>query len=266
MWHSGTVRNILDRANEPVLAQVACANVLIAFDYDGTLAPIVDDPRAARMRPRTRKLLERMARAYPCVVISGRSQEDALRLLRGIGVFEVIGNHGLEPWRRSTVFADQVRGWAMALRGALAEAEGIVIEDKVYSLAVHYRRALRPKRARSQILEAAADLDDARIVDGKCVVNLIPRSAPHKGMALEKALELLRCDAALYIGDDDTDEDIFALDEPGRVVTVRVEPDPLSRASFFVRDQRSTDHLLLRLLRLRREKGRGGRGPSSGTV
>jgi trehalose 6-phosphate phosphatase len=239
-------------ADDSVLSQLAWSNALIALDYDGTLAPIVDDPEEARMRDSTRDLLERLARAYPCIVISGRSQQDAMRRTRGTGVYEVIGNHGLEPWRRTEAFSARVASWIPQLRDQLADTTGVVIEDKVFSVAVHYRRAPNPKEARAEILRATEGLGEVRVVGGNCVVNLIPLGAPHKGTALEMARAQLHCDLALYVGDDETDEDVFALDDPGSLLTVRVGRDASSRATFYVRDQEQVDVLLARLIELRR--------------
>ena len=253
------MKDILAPAHRPVLHQLAWSNLLLGFDYDGTLAPIVAEPQDARMRETTRDLLEQVAHAYPCVVISGRSQDDVLRRVRGTGVFEVIGNHGLEPWRRTEPFAAQVHTWVPRLRERLSDLAGVVLEDKSFSVAVHYRHAESRKRARAAILDAAAELDGVRVVGGKCVVNLIPRGAPHKGTALEMAREHLRCDVALYVGDDETDEDVFALDDPGRLLTVRVGADVRSRASFFIRDQGSIDALLARLIDLRAQSRRMAR-------
>lgn len=248
------MKDILAAANAPVLSQLAWSNMLLALDYDGTLAPIVADPDKARMRESTRDLLERVARAYPCVVISGRSQEDVLKRVRGTGVFEVIGNHGLEPWRRTESFASLVQAWVPRLRDRLAEIDGVVIEDKSFSVAVHYRHASNRRHARAAIVQAAAELDELRVIGGKCVVNLIPRGAPHKGTALEMAREHLHCDVAMYVGDDETDEDVFALDDPGRLLTVRVGADVTSRAAFFIKNQENIDTLLARLIDLRQER------------
>jgi trehalose 6-phosphate phosphatase len=245
------MRDILAHANRPVLGQLASASLLVALDYDGTLAPIVDAPEQAWMRASTRALLEQVARVYPCVVISGRAQEDTMRRLRGTGVLEVIGNHGLEPWRRTEAFAARARGFLTALRPRLAGMQGVVLEDKVFTAAVHYRQASSRERARAAILAAAAELEAVRVVEGKCVVNLIPHGAPHKGDALEKARQQLGCDAALYVGDDDTDEDVFAIDDPGRLLGVRVGRSARSRAAYYVRDQARVDDLLALLLEVR---------------
>jgi trehalose 6-phosphate phosphatase len=250
------VRDILARANHQVLARVASSHVLLAFDYDGTLAPIVRDPDRAHMRERTRELLERVANAYPCVVISGRSQEDVQQRVSEAGVFEVIGNHGLEPRCPQEADAARVRAWMPSLERRLGRVPGVVIEDKVYSVSVHYRRARDRRKARRAILRAVSDLDGARVIGGKSVINLLPREGPHKGTALETAREQLRCDLALYVGDDETDEDVFALDDPQRLLTVRVRPKRTSRAAFYISNQKSVDVLLATLLQLREEHWR----------
>jgi trehalose 6-phosphate phosphatase len=192
-------------------------------------------------------------------VISGRSQEDALKRVRGTGVFEVIGNHGLEPWRRTESFVTQVQSWIPVLRADLDGIDGVVIEDKSFSVAVHYRRAASRRAARAAIATAAGKLHGVRVVGGKCVVNLIPNGAPHKGTALEMAREHLHCDVAMYVGDDETDEDVFALDDPGRLLTVRVGLDATSGASFYIKNQDSMDLLLQRLLVLRQDRRRQDR-------
>jgi trehalose 6-phosphate phosphatase len=125
----------------------------------------------------------------------------------------------------------------------------VTIEDKRLSLAVHYRQSPDHGRAREAIRAAASRLARARVVGGKCVVNVVPRGAPHKGTALEAERQRLRCDAALYVGDDETDEDVFALPARGRI-GIRVGREPGSRARYYVRDQAQVDALLAALIRL----------------
>lgn len=88
---------MLAQSNLGVLAQLAWARVLLAFDFDGTLAPIVEDRDRARMRARTSRAFAKVCGLYPCAVISGRSQSDVAKRLAGATVKYVIGNHGLEP-------------------------------------------------------------------------------------------------------------------------------------------------------------------------
>lgn len=249
------MRDLLAAAGHDALRSLALARALLAFDFDGTLAPIVNDPALARMRPITRELLERAARLYPVVVITGRSQEDAMRLLRGIAIAEVIGNHGLAPWRRSEFLAARVARWVHVLRADLGCLSGVVIEDKVFSVAIHYRGAMGRKRAREAIVAAAARMSGVRVVGGKCVVNLLPEGSPHKGLALQGAWRRLRCETALYVGDDEGDEDVFALDDPGRLVPVRVGARATSRAAFFLKSQQCIDDLLTSLIGMRAPAG-----------
>ncbi|MBI5507722.1 MAG: trehalose-phosphatase [Deltaproteobacteria bacterium] len=225
--------------------------MLLAFDYDGTLAPIVTDPAKAVMRPRTRALLDTLTERYPCVVISGRSQADAKRLLRGIGLAEVIGNHGIEPWSISRRMARETDSWRPVLEKHFAAFPGVHVENKDYSLAVHYRRSRAKKKARAEIRRVATALGRVRLIGGKQVVNILPPDAPHKGMALERERERLRCDTAIYVGDDTTDEDVFALDQPGQLLTIRVGAKSSSAAVYYLRNQRDIDRLLQKLLDLR---------------
>src|SRR5262245_25279736 len=74
----GTLTYLFTHANQELLQIFAWSNVLLAFDYDGTLAPLVAAPRQAMMRMSTRRLLRRASKLYPCLVISGRARSDAL--------------------------------------------------------------------------------------------------------------------------------------------------------------------------------------------
>jgi trehalose 6-phosphate phosphatase len=245
------MKNILVRANRAVLERYASSNMLLALDYDGTLAPIVADRASAAMRPRTARLLEVANRLYPVVIISGRSRADVLARLRAAGVREVIGNHGAEPSHGSDAITDDIERWRQRLQERLAPWRGVEIESKRYSLAIHYRRARAKKPALAAILEAAGALTGARLVGGKLVVNLLPERGPHKGMALERERERLRCDTSIYVGDDDTDEDVFSLDQPGQLLGVRVGRREGSAASYCISGQQHIDDLLVTLVALR---------------
>jgi len=247
------MKDILSRAGREVLQQFAWSNVLLAFDYDGTLAPIVRDPDKAEMRATTRQLLEEVASLYPCIVVSGRAQSDARRWLRGIRLQRVVGNHGIEPWQGTQAFIEDVKRWEPLLSRRLSPFKGVRIENKTFSVAVHYRRSREKKKARAAILQAAAALGSMRVIGGKQVVNIVPNGAPHKGIALERERDRLRRDTAIYVGDDETDEDVFGLGQAGRLLTVRVGSKRASQASYYVKNQRVIDELLAVLLSLRQE-------------
>jgi trehalose 6-phosphate phosphatase len=224
--------------------------VLVAFDFDGTLAPIVDNPDQARMRPATRTLLNRLTNLYPCVVISGRSRADVRRRLRGSGVRYVVGNHGAELGNAGQ-FEENIARWKAVLATRLAGLPGVWVEDKGLTLAIHYRQSPRRIRARIQVLKAARALGRARLIPAKQALNVVPEAAPHKGMALEIQRTMLQCDAALYVGDDATDEDVFSLEPPEKLLGVRVGARRTSRARFSLHNQSEIDDLLKVLAELR---------------
>ncbi len=232
------------------LRQFAHSRVMMAFDYDGTLAPITAVPDRARMRRSTRALLARLAARHPSVVISGRSRSDLLARLKHLNVAVVIGNHGVESWQPPPPARRTIRRWRTLLEASLAPFAGVEIEDKVYSLAVHYRRARNPGEARAAIHLAVSRFRNARIVAGKRVVNLLPKGSPDKRAALETALAHLDRETAIYVGDDETDEDVFAIRDPDRVLTIRVGRKQGSHAAYFLRNEGEIDRLLRLLLRL----------------
>jgi trehalose 6-phosphate phosphatase len=246
------VKSLLAREQRELLAQVAFARVLLAFDFDGTLAPIVERPESASMRETTAALFETLSSLYPCAVISGRSQADIDARLGTAAVRYVIGNHGL---KHGDVVSDYERDIAQAkplLELVVASISGVELEDKRYSLALHYRRARQKRNAREAIQRAVAALPTPmRIVPGKLVINIVPARAPNKGDALLELRAREGADVALYVGDDVSDEDVFRLDQPGRLITVRVGASLSSQATYYLRDQRGIDGLLHQLINLR---------------
>ena len=250
------MKSILAGSQREVLEELSRSNVLLCFDYDGTLTPIVKDPSRAVLSKGMRKTLRELAQLYPCIVLSGRSVADVERKLEGIELRGIIGNHGLEPWGASAKVSRAVRGWKRRLEAQLGALPGVRIEDKLYSLSIHFRAARRKKRTKAAIERALAELDGVRLVGGKQVFNVLPEGAPHKGLALERERRRLGCDKAFFIGDDETDEDVFDMGRPGRLVTVRVGKSRDSRATYCVRSQAEVEKLLERFVRLRSARAR----------
>jgi trehalose 6-phosphate phosphatase len=251
------VKDLLAKVHADVVRQLAWSRVLCAFDFDGTLSPIVADRDQAGMRETTCSLLGKLAALYPTAVISGRSQRDVKARLRGLGIQYVVGNHGLEPGTGLQRYEAQVAATVPLLVERLVATPGIDVEDKQYSLAIHYRRARNKTSARRAISQAVASLPDAyRLIAGKQVVNLVPSGAAHKGDAVIDLRDRAGADVALYVGDDVTDEDVFTLDQPGRLLSVRIGKTKSSAASYFLRDQRQIDRLLRTLVSLRERAAR----------
>lgn len=246
------MKQLLASKNRALLLNLAQNKALLAFDFDGTLAPIVKDRDAARLRPRTLTLLTQLCSLYPCAVISGRGRADAQRLLAGARVHYVVGNHGLEPGGDLAAARRDVTRACRALQQLSEQDPGIELEHKKYSLALHYRRCTDKRTARRLIESAIAALPVAvRVIGGKRVVNLVPAKAPDKGAALQSLRKQAGARIALYAGDDITDEDVFRLQQPNRLLSVRIGQSRRSAAEYYLQSQRDIDRLLATLIALR---------------
>ncbi len=259
------MKSILSEETQGVLADLARERALLVFDFDGTLAPIVERPADASMRESTRALLRVAALLYPCAVVSGRSRADLGPRLEGVPLLAFVGNHGAEagfgPVDRGPRPA--VEAWGERLAAALGGAPGIEIEDKGLSIAIHYRRAPDQEEAERRVRAAAEALEGVRVFGGHAVVNVAPSGAPGKGAAVAQLLARIGPRKVLYVGDDVTDEDAFA---SGSVaVPVRVGRAEGSAARFYLAGQREVDELLQALVAARK-KVDGGNGRIDGLV
>jgi trehalose 6-phosphate phosphatase len=245
------VPHILAKRHLSALTAFATSNVLIAFDYDGTLAPISPTPERAPMRARTRRLLRAVAERYPCTVISGRARSDLMAWLADVPLWHPSGNHGLEPWAIGKDYAARVKRWEQQLLRQLERYPGVAIENKTYSITVHYRHARPRRRAVLAVEQAVRTLRGTRLIRGKEAVSVLPRDSVDKGDALQRARRLLHCDLAIYVGDDDTDEDAFAERPPGVVLGIRIGARRGSRARYHLKNQLEMDTFLQTLIQLR---------------
>jgi trehalose 6-phosphate phosphatase len=184
-------------ASEPALAA-------LLLDVDGTLAPIVADPRDSRVPDATRAELARLAGVYGLVAcVSGRPAAVA-RAIVGVPALTYVGEHGLE-------LSDEAQRWAPRIH-AFAEAAGWPVEEKPLSAAFHYRTATDEKAA-VRVLEAVAvdaHAEGFRTRWGRKVLEVLPPVDASKGSAVRLLLERHGLRRALYAGDDATDLDAFA--------------------------------------------------------
>jgi trehalose 6-phosphate phosphatase len=222
------------------LDDIVRPGMLCAFDFDGTLAPIVPQPDMATLPEAVRTHLITLSAYAPVAIITGRSIDDIHHRL-GFDPDFIVGNHGLEGvpgWEGAAQeYADVCRRWKHDLELALGKPEfdpGIVIEDKNYSLSVHYRMASDPAATESALDRLFSTLKPMpRIVWGKMVFNLTPQDAGHKGTALAQLMKITSARSAIYVGDDITDEDVFRLERPD-VLSVRVEHSPHTAAESYL--------------------------------
>ena len=231
-------------------------DTLLAFDIDGTLAPIVDRPWDARVPVELQRGLKALAARAPVAIVTGRAIEDARPML-GFTPRYLIGNHGAEGVPGQEHVSEQCarvcRAWLDELSTgseAWRDVDGIVLEDKTYSLTFHYRHAKDHGAAlRLLVARTAALLPLPKLIYGKKVLNLLPPGAPDKGEALTALLNEAHCKRALYVGDDASDERVFRLRSPS-ILSVRVEPDEASAANLFLKGQSDVVGLITELGRM----------------
>lgn len=239
------MRNILSKAGRKRLAEAAASkDLLLGLDYDGTLAPLSDDPARALMPQSTARLLQAAAALYPCAILSGRSRADLLRLLGGLKLARVVGSHGLESGRRNVALERQALRWTASLQRRLPEWPGVWIEQKRFSCTIHYRLAPRKNEVLAAIRRVVETMSGTRRVYSKDAVDLLPDLDQDKGTAMERICRQLHCSSALFIGDDASDEDVFDLQASGLVTGIRVGRYRHSVAAWYLESRAEVDELL----------------------
>jgi trehalose 6-phosphate phosphatase len=225
---------------------VRADGILLFLDFDGTLVPIVSDPAAARLSPETKQILYELAqnRRFRVAVISGRSLDD---LMTHVGISEIIyaANHGFEIRAETMHFLEPAADRMKPLMAVQAETlahnllhiPGVQVENKGWTLSIHFRRApagLQPKVV--ELVRKLVPTDGGyRLTEGKKVIEVRPSVDWDKGKAvlwIQKRTE--GSFLPIYIGDDSTDEDAFSVLPCG--ITVRVGESSASQAKYSVAD------------------------------
>ena len=199
------------------------STALVAVDFDGTLAPIVSQPEAARPHPRAAALLRALAESMGAVaVVTGRPAGLAAELLGftakspGANV-SVVGHYGLETWTaaagvvpdagvdpRGSVRIDRVRAALPGLLRDIGAPPGTRIEDKGAAVAVHVRETADPHAAlallQAPLLQLAGS-QGLRLEPGRLVLELRP-GGTDKGSALVSLVHAFGARSVCYVGDD----------------------------------------------------------------
>lgn len=193
--------------------------LLVASDYDGTIAPIVDDPAEAYPHGESVRALRALASlsGTTAAVISGRALRDLAALSRLPVEVQLIGSHGSEF---DVGFVHAIDNDAKQLLQELAsgleqiagENPGAVVEIKPASVALHVRNAVPEigRRALNQARQGPACWIGIQVTEGKEVLELsvIPTD---KGVALDTIRHQEASSAAVFFGDDVTDEKAFRM-------------------------------------------------------
>lgn len=204
--------------------------LVVGLDFDGTLAPIVDDPDAARIHPAAPDLLVRLAALTGGVaVVTGRPVRQVIELgdLDDVGArvhaaggrFAVLGQYGNERWDagvRRIVSPLPPHGLAtfMGEVPALlrrADAESAHLETKGLAVAIHTRRAADPEAMFERLiapLTASARAHDLVVEPGRLVIE-VRAPGMDKGLAVRDLVESWDATAMLFAGDDLGDVEAF---------------------------------------------------------
>ena len=233
-----------DVAAAGVRKRLAGRRALLLSDFDGTLAELVPIPGEAAMADAVRVELDRLA-AHAMItlgVVSGRRLMDVRSRVGDTPEF-VAGLHGLEIVAPDEMFvhpvleevAPVIRDLARAAARDLSSLPGVLVEDKTFGLTCHVRQASPEDAARAlelfrALAAPAVERGLLRLLPGSKIFELVPAVDWHKGRAVEwiRAREQARHTdsmSVIYLGDDRTDEDAFAVLGPDDVA-IGVGPRP----------------------------------------
>jgi trehalose 6-phosphate phosphatase len=245
------VKHLFSPEGTAALAAILRRDPLLAFDFDGTLAPIVDHPDDARVPEPLAAVLGEAAERWPVAIVTGRDIADVRGRL-GFAPRWIVGNHGAEdpevvvpPGAATALRTLRLR---IAEKGRPLAAAGVEVETKRLSLALHYRRAPDVGAALRAIEELLQGLDpELHRFGGKCVVNVAAIGLPDKGEALWSLVRRSGAGAAFFVGDDINDEAVFRRAVPPWL-TLRIGRDAPESTAMFGLD--SQEELALALQRL----------------
>ena len=257
--------NLFSTQGMSAIRRLAEVPSLLAFDLDGTLAPIVVRPSDAEVPFSTAVRLQALASVWPIAVITGRSVADAQKRLNFTPRY-LFGNHGAEGSNRQLSahlhrLLDPCREHLQRCSLAI-KSRKIDVEDKGLSFALHYRDIESGPETRAWLNELIAPVRSyISTSHGHQVMNIMPLHAPDKGDALRETMHHCGALNALVIGDDVNDEPAFAK-APADSVTVRIgSVSTVTQARFRLSTQTQVDRLLSILFSIKRH-GRKAAGLS----
>jgi trehalose 6-phosphate phosphatase len=185
---------------------------LVALDFDGTLAPIVARPDDARPAVGALDVLRQLTDVVGTVaVVSGRPALEVVRVggLDSVPRLRVLGHYGLQSWQGGTLRTPEPVPGIERARQRLTEllagaAEGVRVEDKEHSVAVHTRQTAAPQATLDDLTPALWEIAEEaglEAVAGKYVLELRPPGVD-KGTALRGLIGDVGAETVIYVGDD----------------------------------------------------------------
>ncbi|MCW2633469.1 MAG: trehalose-phosphatase [Pseudonocardia sp.] len=208
----------LDGPLADALAELAATpRLLVACDFDGTLAPIVEHPSQARGLPAAMQALSALTGLPDTTVaaISGRSLDDLVTVAAPPAGVRLVGSHGAESDGGTATMQPEQRElharMSASLEDILADTPGAWLETKPTGVAVHVREAepTAGERVLAVVRSGPASWVGGLVTEGKAVIDLAVVHAD-KGTALTTLREEAKATGVLFAGDDVTDEKAFA--------------------------------------------------------
>lgn len=246
------MQHIFSTAGDVQLTATLSAKPLLAFDFDGTLAPIVAHPEQACMAPGVAARLSRLASHLPVAIVTGREVAD-VRPRLGFTPRYIVGSHGAEsesgqndtPWQQAL---HEARTWLQPHRSELQRL-GVLVEDKRHSIALHYRQAPDQALAISRLEDMLRGIGPTlHVFGGKRVFNIVAAQAPDKADAVHHLAAQAQCAVAVFIGDDVNDEPVFER-APPTWLTIKVGlSDSPSSARYYLDSPNEMALLLDRMI------------------
>jgi trehalose 6-phosphate synthase/phosphatase len=229
----GTLHSIAvgaDEAPEPKLVNLnesflnllaATPHLLVCCDYDGTLAPIVNDPSQARPLKDAVVALRGLSLlpSTTVAVVSGRALSDVKALARLPSEVQLVGSHGAEIDHEFTPNLQQRRLLDQCVAASTelsADVGGAHIEIKPGSVAIHVRRCTPTdgKDLIERIVMGPGQFPGIVVQHGKKVIELSVMQT-QKSDAVAAIRHRVGASMTLFIGDDVTDESVFtSLSDP----------------------------------------------------
>jgi trehalose 6-phosphate phosphatase len=222
------MKHLFRPEGEAALVRILKRQPLLAFDFDGTLTPIVARPEDAHLSKAVSTRLAVLSQYLPVAIVTGRKVSDVRERL-GFDPQFIVGNHGAEdPDRVAAVKVqsdsmDLLRLELNSMSPQLSKL-GVFVEDKAYSLALHYRLSRDREKARHWVEQLLLSHSDLKIFDGKMVINVLPQGAPAKAEAARELLARSGKSCLVFAGDDVNDEPVFCI-APDDWLTIRVGRD-----------------------------------------
>ncbi len=244
---------------------LSASEVELFLDYDGTITPIQKTPSEAVLSPDTIHLLQQLIQLpdVRVTIVTGRSMKD----IRNFITFEnirLVANHGFHicqnksEWIHPDALTSRPKMHQLQeiLQNALDSFSNVYVEDKQFTLSVHYRNVIAQNVpfVKELTMKTISSFDPELIItEGKEVLEVRPAVEWGKGHAVRKILKEHQYppnSLKIYIGDDITDEDAFkVLKPPG--ITIHVGEMPETKAQYYVENVKDVIKILKMIIKLR---------------